>query len=112
MQRILATVIAVVFVFSGFGVSLAGPKGQDRKGGQEAERDKDKHKGGDEEKDKDKDDQDDDKDGDGKGKVHKEREDDRKSGKQSDRKHGLDRANQVAGEHGKKGRDNAREHQD
>ncbi|HET7343580.1 MAG TPA: hypothetical protein VFL90_19100 [Methylomirabilota bacterium] len=38
--------------------------------------------------------------------------DDMKKGQDLDKKTGLDRADQAAGEHGQQGRDNAREHQD
>lgn len=102
MQLVVATFMIIVFVLSGYGLSTANPKGHDTPVGKGVERDKEKEKDRDDDKDKDED----------KEKAHKDHEGDRESGKRNNKKHGLDRADDVAGQHGKQGRDNARKHQE
>lgn len=109
MQFMLAAFVAVVFLLTGYGLSIAKPKGLETQSGKEVERDRDKDQHKDRHKEEDKDQ---DKENVDKEKVHKAQEGDRESDKRSDRKHGLDRADEVAGQHGKHGRDNARRHQD
>jgi len=116
MQLIFAAFVAVVFLLTGYGLSIAKPKGHETQSGKEVERDRDndQHKDRHDDRDKDRDgDKDDDKGKDeDKEKATKAHEGDRESDKRSDRKHGLDRADEVAGQHGKHGRDNARRHRD